>query len=75
MQIDPVAKIFLVLGAVLILAGIGWQLGWIQALKIGQLPGDIRIEKENFKFYFPLTTCLLVSGLLILVRWIFEKFS
>jgi hypothetical protein len=73
MQIDPTAKIFLILGGVLILAGVAWQFGWIQALKLGQLPGDIRIEKENFKFYFPLTTCILVSAVLMLLRWLFGK--
>jgi hypothetical protein len=73
MQIDPTAKIFLVIGGVLILAGVAWQFGWIQALKLGQLPGDIRIEKENFKFYFPLTTCILVSAVLMLLRWLFGK--
>jgi uncharacterized membrane protein len=34
---------------------------------IGRLPGDIRIEKENFKFYFPITTMILLSLLLTLV--------
>lgn len=36
---------------------------------LGNLPGDIRIEKENFKFYFPITTMILLSVLLsILLR-------
>ena len=50
----------LVLG--LILAGFG--LIWILAPSIpwlGRLPGDIRIEGENYRFYFPLVTCLLLS--------------
>jgi hypothetical protein len=34
------------------------------------LPGDIRIERENFRFYFPLVTCLLLSLVLSLVLWI-----
>jgi O-antigen/teichoic acid export membrane protein len=34
---------------------------------IGRLPGDIRIEKENFKFYFPITTTILLSLLLTLI--------
>jgi len=38
------------------------KLNWL-----GRLPGDIRIEKENFKFYFPLTTMLLLSILLTLI--------
>jgi hypothetical protein len=41
---------------------------------IGNLPGDIRIERENFRFYFPLTTMLLVSlfinAVIRIVKWI-----
>ena len=54
----------------LVLAGIG--LVWILVPSIpwlGRLPGDIRIERENFRFYFPLVTCLLFSLLLSLVVW------
>ena len=56
----------LVLG--LVIAGVG--LVWILAPSIpwlGRLPGDIRIERENFRFYFPLVTCLLLSLVLSLV--------
>lgn len=41
---------------------------------LGRLPGDIRVEKENFKFYFPITTMLLLSGLVNLVIWVFRRF-
>jgi hypothetical protein len=47
------------LGAVLWLGG---KLPWF-----GRLPGDIRIEHEHFKFYFPLATCLIISLLLTLL--------
>ena len=53
--------VLLVLG--LVIAGVG--LVWILAPSIpwlGRLPGDIRIERENFRFYFPLATCLLLSA-------------
>jgi hypothetical protein len=63
----------LVLG--LILAGFG--LIWILAPSIpwlGRLPGDIRIEGENYRFYFPLVTCLLASLVLSLVLWIVRLF-
>lgn len=73
MQLDPIAKLLIGIGIVLILAGVAWQFGWIQSLKLGQLPGDIRIEKENFKFYFPFTTGLLVSGIIFLIQWISTK--
>lgn len=40
---------------------------------IGKLPGDLRIERENFTFYFPLGTCLLLSLLLSLLYWLFRR--
>lgn len=40
---------------------------------IGRLPGDIAIEKESFKFYFPLGTSLLVSLVLSLLFWLFGR--
>jgi len=61
----------------LFIAGIG--LFWILAPSlpwIGRLPGDIRIEGDRVRFYFPLTTCLLLSlilsGLIWLIRWWFR---
>jgi hypothetical protein len=59
--------IALVIG--LIVYFFGSKLSWI-----GHLPGDIRIERENFKFYFPLTTMVLASLLLTLVINIVRRF-
>jgi len=59
----------------LVMAGIG--LIWILAPSIpwlGRLPGDIRIETEHTRFYFPLATCLLLSVLLSLVVWLIRLF-
>ncbi len=53
------------------IAGLG--LAWLLVPSVpwlGRLPGDIRIETENSRFYFPLTTCLLLSVLLSLVLWL-----
>lgn len=60
----------------LLIAGIGlfWLLGpsipWL-----GKLPGDINIERDNFQFYFPLTTCILLSLLLSGIVWLIRYFS
>jgi Protein of unknown function (DUF2905) len=65
--------VLLVLG--LVIDGVG--LAWILAPSIpwlGRLPGDIRIERENFRFYFPLGTCLLLSLVLSLVLWLVRLF-
>ena len=44
------------------------KLNWI-----GRLPGDIRIEKENFRFYFPIVTMILFSLLGTLIVWLIRK--
>jgi hypothetical protein len=65
-------KGFIGAGAVLALIGIYLTLGFPMP-PLGRLPGDIRIEKENFHFYFPLTTCLLASAVLSFILWLFSK--
>ena len=67
------SKILIIIGIILVIAGIiihfaGNRINWI-----GHLPGDIRIEKENFRFYFPVTTMILLSILLTLILWIIRK--
>jgi hypothetical protein len=55
----------------MMIAGAG--LVWVFAPSIpwlGRLPGDIRIERENVRFYFPLATCLLVSVVLSVILWV-----
>ena len=67
------------LGKALIVAGIllvavGLLLTFSGRLNfIGKLPGDLHIERENFSFFFPLGTCLLISLLLSLIIWIFRR--
>ena len=62
------------IGVIIILAGIiiyffHDKLNWI-----GRLPGDIRIEKENFRFYFPIVTMILFSLLGTFIIWLIRKF-
>ena len=59
------------IGAVLIIVGLLWP--WIQKLGLGRLPGDIIIERENFRFYFPLTTMIIISVVITLIMWLFRK--
>ena len=54
-------------GVLLILVGIAWP--WLSKLPFGRLPGDIVIERENVRFYFPLASGLLVSLILSLLLW------
>jgi len=68
-------------GWILIYAGllvVGVGIVWLLAPAIpwlGKLPGDILIERENFRFYFPLTTCILVSLLLSGIIWLVRLLS
>ena len=67
-------KYIILIGLAVVLIGIvvyflSDKLHWL-----GRLPGDIRIEKENFRFYFPITTMLLLSGLLNLIIWLVRRF-
>jgi Flp pilus assembly protein protease CpaA len=70
---DPIAKLLIVSGIVLLVSGALWHFGVLGALKIGRLPGDIVIERPNTKIYIPIMTCLLFSGILSLISLIFRK--
>ncbi|HEY1024451.1 MAG TPA: DUF2905 domain-containing protein [Sphingobacteriaceae bacterium] len=62
-------KYIIAIGVLIIVVGVIVYFFHNKLHWIGNLPGDIRIERENFRFYFPLTTMILVSVLLtILVR-------
>ena len=62
---------FVAAGVILIIAGLAWP--WLSRLGFGRLPGDIVIERENFRFYFPVTTMILISLVLSLIFWLFRK--
>lgn len=59
---------FIILAGIFLLAGSSDKLSWL-----GNLPGDIKIEKNGFRFYFPLTTSILLSVLFSLILWIMRK--
>lgn len=61
----------IVLGVILVIAGLLWP--WLTKLGLGHLPGDIRIERKGFVFYFPLTSGLIVSVVITLILWIFRR--
>lgn len=69
----PVAKMLVIGGIVLIILGLLWQVGG-RFLNLGRLPGDIVVEKENVRFYFPIVTCLVISGVLSLIFYLFRFF-
>lgn len=70
---QPIGKILVIIGLVIIIIGIMMWLGGDRFNWLGHLPGDIRIEKENIKFYFPITTMIIISVVLTFLIWLFRK--
>jgi len=67
-----IGKMFVILGIVLIVIGLGFMFG-DKIPYIGRLPGDISIKRENFSFYFPITTSIIISIILTILFSIFRK--
>jgi hypothetical protein len=65
------ARTLIILGLVLVVVGALWP--WLSRLGLGRLPGDIVIDRGNFRFYFPLTTSILVSIVITLLFWLFRR--
>lgn len=70
---QALSKVFIILGIFLVIIGIiiwlfGDKISWF-----GNLPGDIKIVKENFSLYFPFTSMLIFSVILSLIIWIIRK--
>jgi len=67
-----VGKMLIVMGIFLVIIGIlmntGLKIPWI-----GRLPGDISVQRENFSFYFPLTSCIIISIFLTIVFYLFRR--
>jgi hypothetical protein len=63
----------IILGLVLVAAGILVTLGARLPMKLGRLPGDVVIRGKNGVFYFPIVTCIIVSAVLSLVMWLIGR--
>lgn len=66
-----ILKLLIVFGLVLIVLGVLWPL--IAKIGLGRLPGDIVIERENFRLYLPLATSLIISVVLSVVLWLLSR--
>jgi hypothetical protein len=67
-------RILIVLGLVLLVAGLLLEYTHIFSwFSLGRLPGDIRIKKGAYSFYFPVTTCFVLSVILTLILYFFRK--
>ncbi|MFD2702270.1 DUF2905 domain-containing protein [Paenibacillus shunpengii] len=66
-------KLLIFAGIALIVIGLIWMiLG--RFVQLGKLPGDIYVDRGNFKFYFPIVTCIVISLILTLISWIIRHF-
>jgi len=66
-----VSRLLVVIGVVLVVVGLAWP--WLVKLGLGRLPGDIRFERDGYGFFFPITTCIVISLVISLVLWILRK--
>ena len=67
------ARVLIIIGVLLVIAGVAlkyapWLFGWF-----GKLPGDIRVERENGVFFFPITSMLLISVVISLLVSLFFR--
>ncbi|MBU0663087.1 MAG: DUF2905 domain-containing protein [Proteobacteria bacterium] len=65
------AKTLITIGILLVIIGLCWPL--LQKLNLGGLPGDFVFKSGHFKFYFPLTTGIVISVVLSILFWICKK--
>ena len=65
------ARFLIVLGLAILVVGLLWP--YLSKLGLGRLPGDIVIERDNFRVYIPLATSLLVSGIISLILWLANR--
>jgi hypothetical protein len=66
-----VNRFLLVLGSILVLLGFAWPL--VKRLPLFRLPGDIVIDRPGFKFFFPITSMLLISVVVSIIAWLFRR--
>ena len=64
-------RTIIVLGLLIVLIGLGWP--WLSKLPLGRLPGDIVVDRDGFRFYFPITTMIIVSVGLSAILWLIRK--
>ena len=64
-------KFLIIAGIVLVAVGIVWLVG--ERFGLGRLPGDIVVEGENTRFYFPIMTSVIISIVLSLALWLFSR--
>jgi len=69
------ARLIVILGIILVLVGMFWPQisGLFEKSGFGRLPGDITIEGERSKFFFPIVSCLVLSAVVSFLFWLIQK--
>lgn len=71
-NLQPLARLLIFAGIILVL--IGAVLYFFKEIPfLGKLPGDIQINRKNFSFYFPITSCIILSVILSLILYLFSR--
>ncbi|MER9466061.1 DUF2905 domain-containing protein [Mesorhizobium sp. M0482] len=65
------SRTLIVVGLSIVAIGLLWR--WLARTGLGRLPGDIVIERENFRLYVPITTGILVSIVLSAILWLINR--
>jgi Protein of unknown function (DUF2905) len=64
-------RLLISLGVGMVVVGLAWT--WVRRLPLFKLPGDIVIDRPGFKFFFPITTMLLLSAVISILAWILRR--
>ena len=64
-------RTLIIIGIVMLFIGFLWP--WLGKIPLGRLPGDIVIDRPGFRFYFPVTTMIVISLVISLIMWFFRK--
>lgn len=64
-------RALIVLGIVVALVGLAWP--WLSKLPLGRLPGDIVVDRPGMRFFFPITTMIIISVVVSLILMIFRR--
>lgn len=71
-EFGSLGKVLIITGIILIIAGALFL--FVNKIPfLGRLPGDITVQKKNFSFYFPLTTCIIISIVLSIIMWLLGR--
>lgn len=61
----------ILIGLAIVVIGVLWP--WLSKIPVGRLPGDIVIDRPGFRFFFPITTMIIISVVVSLLLWLFRR--